>query len=77
MPTCTYCNADVSPNAKTCPNCGDNLKEMRENERANFLNPILFIGLGVFLFFVGDTLSILGGLFCVALGVFAFFKPHN
>ena len=50
MPTCTYCNADVSPNAKTCPSCGDNLKHLREAEKEKKLEKIgavIYGGIGV------------------------------
>ena len=29
MPNCPYCNADVSPQAKHCPSCGDALWDQK------------------------------------------------
>ena len=86
MPTCTYCNANVSPNAQTCPSCGDNLEEMRDNqigaqEYANFILLIvgmLFLAFGVYLVYsFGGFWGILVGVVSVLIGLFFMYAPQH
>ena len=84
MPTCTYCNANVSPNAQTCPSCGDNLEDMREGERAqeyaDFILVIvgmLFLAFGVYLVYsFGGFWGILVGVVSGLIGLFFMYAPQ-
>lgn len=80
MPRCTYCNANVSPNAEKCPRCGDNLKEMKAEIEADkeFWSAVSFYSffygtplLGVLLIiFSFNMQSYWGGqVFCAGLGI--------
>ena len=74
MPQCTYCNADVSPNAKACPSCGDNLQGMRDAEAepmwslvGNFIL-LIVCGVGAVAGFSSDDVPVFLGVVGV-LGV--------
>lgn len=84
MPTCTYCSANVSPNAQTCPSCGDNLEEMREDERAKeiadfilIIVGMLFLAFGVYLVYsFGGFWGILVGVVSGLIGLFLMYAPQ-
>lgn len=66
MPYCPYCSNDVSPTAKMCPNCGDNLRKrkvFRAFERywqipAGYLLSIVFLWLATESILVPYTISL-------------------
>ena len=78
MPTCSYCNADVSPNAKQCPKCGDNLKHLREAERdkkAEKFGGFVFCGIGAAVLM--SDIALVGaivGILLVGIGIIAILK---
>ena len=55
MPTCGYCEANVSPTADFCPNCGDQLLEQkkevaaiaRQNAISGLIKAITFIVIAI------------------------------
>ena len=66
MPNCKYCNYVVSPRARTCPRCGDNVGADREKEsdaQASIVFGMIFLLVG--LYFGGWFWWVLAALFLV------------
>lgn len=81
MPTCSYCKADVSPNAKECPKCGDNLKHLREAESDEKLEKMGgFVACGIGVAVLMSDIALIGaivGILLVGLGIIVIVKNSN